>query len=224
MGLNTPYVILMMVALVCSIVPGLGALLPPAAFAQQEETSLGEEEEEEEENFARSIVSDVLGSDNNDNENGESNSEATDDESNQEVATNTAAEDSSQGQTVDQDDISTFGDDTADLEDANVAVPLGIPIDIQLEEVVEEEAPTPTPPEEEEPPEFVAFCYEFALGGLHCYDTLEECQVGNVLFEEGIGVDNPDCEGVETVPPGAGDCEVISDQAGEPVFAVCLPT
>jgi hypothetical protein len=112
--------------------------LSPAALQPaiaQEETSLGEEE-----GLAGDIISDML--------------DDAEDESNQD-ATNTAAEDSNQGQTVDQDDISIFGDDTADLNAANVGVPLGIPIDVEEEEEepsIPTAPPSTTPPDEGLPP------------------------------------------------------------------------
>jgi len=62
----------MMVTLLCAIVPSaLGALLPPSAFAQQEETSSGEEEEEGEDLAGDNMVSDVLDSVDDEEENGE---------------------------------------------------------------------------------------------------------------------------------------------------------
>jgi|SRR5215216_61747 hypothetical protein len=72
MGSKSPLVILMMVTLLCAIVPSaLGALLPPSAFAQQEETSSGEEEEEGEDLAGDNMVSDVLDSVDDEEENGE---------------------------------------------------------------------------------------------------------------------------------------------------------
>jgi hypothetical protein len=121
--------------------PAAGAaVVPSSAFAQEEDdvSSFGED-------LSSSILSNVLQGD------GDGSGDASDDattELNQE-ATNTATEDSNQGQTVDQDDISTFGDDSADLiqdqRQANVAVPIAIPINVQLEEEEEEEPPGPTP-------------------------------------------------------------------------------
>jgi hypothetical protein len=192
----------MCAALVGSSLP-TGAVVPAVVFAQ--------EQEDYDENIASSIVSDVL-----------DNSGDSDDETNQD-ATDAGTEDSNQGQDVDQDDISAFGDDDVDLDDINVAIPIGIPIDVQeLEEEEEEEAPiTSTPPEggEEEPPEFVAFCHEFPSGEVHCYrSSLEDCIVGEGLFN----VEDADCEGVVTFPTGdlVGDCRVESSPQGE-LFAVC---
>src|SRR5918911_970595 len=54
--------------------------------------------------------------------------------------------------TIDENHASVFGDDTAELDNTNVAEPLGVPVNIQEEEsvLVEEKtlAPTqtPTPP------------------------------------------------------------------------------
>ena len=52
---RTPMTLMMVLTLVCAILPALGAVLPPSAFAQQECTSLGEEE-----GLVSGIVSDVL--------------------------------------------------------------------------------------------------------------------------------------------------------------------
>jgi Ca2+-binding RTX toxin-like protein len=117
-----------MFTVLCAL-PAAGVV--PAAIAQ--------EDDDEDENLASSIVSEVL-----------DNSGDAEDESNQE-ATNTAAEDSNQEQVVNQEDISTLGDDTADVtgnqREANIAVPLAIPLDI---DVTEEAPPTPPPPPQEE--------------------------------------------------------------------------
>ena len=169
--------VLMIFALMCTLP---AAMVPPSAIAQ-------EENDEDDENLASSIVSDVL-------EDGSSDAE---DESNQD-ATNTATEDSNQEQDVDEDNVSEFGDDAADLDDTNVAVPLAIPIDI---DVIEEAPPITPPEEEEEPPEFVAFCHGLD-GRIACYDTLEDCEEVGELF-------GAQCEGVETVPELACNCEVI---------------
>jgi hypothetical protein len=68
----------------------------------------------------------------------------------------------------------------------------------------------PTPPQEEEQPEFVAFCNQIEGEELHCYDTFEDCVDG----EEFIGDEDPECRGVETRPPDAGDCFVLRDEEG----------
>ncbi len=77
-----------------------GAIVPATAFAR----------EQEDDNIASSIVYEVL-----------DNSGNAEDEANQEDTTNTGAEDSNQGQDVDQDNISTLGDDAEDFDDVNVA-------------------------------------------------------------------------------------------------------
>jgi hypothetical protein len=149
----------------------IAAALPPAIA--QEETSLGEED------LAGSIVSNVLGgSDNNEEE--ENGGDAIDNESNQDAAS-TATEDSNQGQDVDQDDISTFGDETADLiqdqSQANVAVPIAIPINVHL---IEEE-------EEEQPPgDEVSFCYDTTTQGVRCFPTLLDCERARAADDEDI--------------------------------------
>ncbi|MDQ3718607.1 MAG: hypothetical protein M3311_05570 [Thermoproteota archaeon] len=68
-------------------------------------------------------------------------------------------------------------------------------------------------------PEIVAFCNEFSSLEVHCYQSsLEDCIIGEGLFN----VEDPDCEGVETVPSGdlVGLCRVENSPQGE-LFAVC---
>jgi hypothetical protein len=85
-------------------------------------------------------------------------------------------------------------------------------------DVIEEEPPiTPTPPQEEEPPEFAVFCIEGTIFGTACFDTLEECEDA-----AGIGIiGGGECEGFESPPPGSRDCEVLRDPEGEPFGVVC---
>jgi hypothetical protein len=192
--------LVLMIFALMSILPA--AMVPPSAIAQ--------EEDDDDENIASSIVSDVL-------EDGSSDAE---DESNQD-ATNIAAGDSNQEQDVGEDNISDFGDDTADLDDANVAVPLGIPVNVQVEQ--QEEPDEVLPPEEQ--PEFVAFCFERENidPSIHCLDTPEDCAIAAAVAEDVFGdVINPNspCEGVETLPTEFWNCEVI--QNGEPSFE-CNP-
>ena len=40
---RTPMTLMMVVTLVCAILPALGAVLPPSAFAQREDASLGDQ-------------------------------------------------------------------------------------------------------------------------------------------------------------------------------------
>jgi hypothetical protein len=180
--------LLLMFTVVCALPAAAGAAVVPSAIAQ---------EEEDEENLASGIVSDVL-----------DNSGNAEDESNQD-ATNTADEDSNQGQDVDQDDTSAFGDDSAELDNANVAIPLGIPIDID----VTEEVPIATPPEEEQP-EFVAFCFQ-AEGEpfLLCFSTSEECTgAEEFLLEVTEIMILENCKGFETIPPNAADCTFTQNE------------
>jgi hypothetical protein len=191
-----------LVLMIFALVSILPAAMVPSAFAQ--------EEDDDDENLSSSIVSDVL-------EDGSSDAE---DESNQD-STNTATINPNQEQDLDQTDFNVFGDETADLiqdeRQANVAVPLAIPIDI---DVIEKETPiTPTPPEEEEPPEFVVFCFEGKLAGfqgLLCFESLEDCEEAHVIAEE-----TSECEGFETLPPDAADCEIFRDEEGEIAGLVC---
>lgn len=122
---RTPMTLMMVLTLVCAILPALGAVLPPSAFAQQEYTSLGEEE-----GLVSGILSDVL-EDGGDQE--EENDGDAEDKFNQD-ATVTATIDPNQGQDVDEDNVGEFGDDNADADDANVAAPIATPIDVEEDE------------------------------------------------------------------------------------------
>jgi hypothetical protein len=123
---------LLMFTVVCTL-SAVVVVPPPSAIAQ-------EDDDVDDENLASSIVSEVL----EDDDNGSSDVE---DENVQEAA-NTATEDSNQQQGVDEDNVGEFGDDSADLEDANVAVPIGVSINV-LEEVVEETLTPPSPDDDD---------------------------------------------------------------------------
>lgn len=201
---TTAPLILLMFTIVCALP---AAVIPSAIAQEDDDVSLLDNEE----GLASSIVSEVL-------EEGDA-----DDTENVQNTTNTATEDSNQEQDVDEDNVGEFGDDSADLDDTNVAVSLGIPINVQEEE----EVVTPRPPDDgelppaEEPPEFVAFCNEQIDGRLFgfdfdCYDTLEDCVIGEEIFR----VEDIECEGFETLPPNAGDCVVFTFE-GRPTGATC---
>jgi hypothetical protein len=124
MGSKSPPVILMMVTLVCGIIPAVGAVLPPSAFAQQEETSLGEKQE----SLADSIVSNILnGVDDYDKQIGDayygSNQDAT-------VAITVSK---NQEQNGNEDIVGGFANDTthltAEQHAGNVSIPLALSID-----------------------------------------------------------------------------------------------
>jgi Ca2+-binding RTX toxin-like protein len=125
---------LLMFTVVCTL--SAVVVPPPSAIAQEDD----HDDDVDHENIASSIISEVL----EDDDGGSSSSDAEEDDNVQDAANTAATEDSNQGQTVDQDDTSTFGDDIADLEDANVAVPIGVPVN------VEEEVVTPPPQEEQD--------------------------------------------------------------------------
>ncbi len=134
--------------------------------------------------------------------------------------TNAETENQNQDQTVDQDNTATFGDDIVDLDGGNVAAPIAVPLNVEEDE--EEENPIPRPTDQgelppEELPEFVAFCYETGTD-FHCYDNAEDCAQGGLMFE----VENPECEGLETIPPNAGECNVDENDNGEPIRAECF--
>jgi hypothetical protein len=170
----------------------------PAAIAQEEQTTSLEED------LASGIVSDVLdGGSDDENDNEENDSDAAGGDTNTQVT----------APITDQDQT------TADIA-ANRAANLDL-------EVVREQLPTPTPPEEEEPPEFVAFCLEITNpeeevnSFILCFDTSEECAEAQEFLEDQGFVISMECEGVETFPPGADECFVSRDNQGEIVAVVC---
>ena len=67
-------------------------------------------------------------------------------------------------------------------------------------------------------PGFVAFCNEFSSVEVHCYQSQEDCIVGEGLFN----VQDPHCEGVVTFPTGdlVGRCRVDRSPQGT-LFAAC---
>jgi hypothetical protein len=189
----TPLV-LMIFTVMCALPAAVGAV--PAAIAQEQTSSL-------EEDLASGIVSDVLdgGSDDeNDNDNEENDSDAAGGDTNTQVT----------APITDQDQT------TADIAENRAA-------NLDLEVVREQ--PTPTPPDEggeEEPPEFVAFCFVSGLSVTQslCFNTSEECEDA----EEFLGDVTPnvsDCEGVETLPPNAINCVNARNEEGELVTVVC---
>jgi hypothetical protein len=211
-------VILMMATLACAIITpaaGVTLLLPSSVFAQQEDTSLGERED-----LASGIVSGVLDGSSDDEED-----DNIDNEENEGGGAATAGDDDAG--TNAQIAVPITDQDQRDANlDANLAAQLGLNADI-----VEEVTPIPTPtPTEEEPPEFVTFCFlsgNFLLeeNTLLCYPTMEDCKLGEVFFAPVI--EGQVCKGFETRPPDAGDCEIIRDPpvTGVPTGSTCtLPT
>ncbi len=137
MDSNSPPMILMMVvALVCAIIPALGAVLPPSAFAQQEETSLGEEE-----SLADSIVSNVLngGDDDDDKQIGDAYFGSN------QGTTVSATVSRNQEQNGNEDIVGGFANDathlTTEQHAGNVSVPLALSIDTTT--AVEETSTSP---------------------------------------------------------------------------------
>jgi hypothetical protein len=217
----TPLVLLIFTVL-CAL-PAAAAAMIPSAIAQEDDDDYDDsldddyddsldDDYDDQQDLANGIVSEVI----------EEDGDAADDDENYLDSTNTATINPNQEQDLDQTDLNVFGDETADVTGdqraANVAVPIGIPIDI---DVIEEAPPTTlTPPEEEEPPEFAAFCFVSGVVGepvLLCWDTFEDCQLGEGVFGPAIEM----CAGVVTVPPEAGDCEVLRDEEGEPTAFIC---
>ena len=128
------------------------------------------------------------------------------------------------------DNVNTAGDDTntqlsvpitdQDQTDANLG--LSEALDVTVERTL-------TPPQEEEPPEFVAFCLEImnqpeeeVISDILCFDTSEECAEAQEVLEDRGFVISMKCEGVETFPPGALECVVFRDNPGGVVTINCL--
>jgi hypothetical protein len=106
---------------------------------------------------------------------------------------------------------------------ANLGANLAANVDV--EHIIEETRPTPTPTEEEEP-EFEAFCFVtenplFGSSTLICFDTMEDCELGEELID--FVVDGQECKGFVTEPPDSGHCEILREQGQPPTFACILP-
>ena len=184
MNSKTTRLVLVMFTLVCALPAGV-----PAAIAQ-EDTSLDED-------LVGGIISNVL-----DGDDDEGNGDADDAEIDQDSTdTTTTVSSNQEDQTVDHDTV-IFGDNTADLDDTNVDVPMNV-----------EEGPSTPPPDDRLQPEEVAFCFEPNLPrGFFCFDSLEECEIAEEQVgsaEELLGSVNSGCERFETPPPGALSCSAL---------------
>jgi hypothetical protein len=114
---------------------------------------------------------------------------------------------------------------------ANLGANLAANVD--TEEIIEE-AQSATPPEEgrgggeeEEPPEFVAFCLVFTGPGgdpiTGCFDTSDECEIAqDILVDLFPDILISECDGFETLPPNAADCNIVEDQEGEQIEVNCV--
>src|SRR5918997_1847388 len=104
-------------------------------------------------------------------------------------------------QSVDHDTV-TFGDNTAEIDDTNVDIPINV-----------EEGPSTPPPDNRLQTEEVVSCFEPELPrGFFCFDTLEECEIAEEQVgsaEEVLGSVTSVCERFETPPPGALSCSVL---------------
>ncbi len=172
--------------LVCALSSGI-----PAAIAQ-ENTPL------EKEGIVGGIISNVL--DSNDDEENSGNANGA--EANQDSTDTTTVSSNQEDQTVDRDTV-TFGNNTADIDSTNIDVSMNI----------KEGSSTPPSDNRLQTEEVVVFCFEPELPrGFFCFDTLEECEiaeehVGSV--EEVLGSVTSECERFETSPPGALSCSVL---------------
>jgi len=108
-----------------------------------------------------------------------------------------------QSQILGQDSLGDFGEDNADLDDANVAIPIAVPINVdeEEEEVVEEPDDGVPPPEED-----AFFCITVAEGPA-CFESLTECQEAADIFQT-----EDECQRFETLPEGAALCTVEEGQ------------
>jgi hypothetical protein len=161
----------------------------PAAIAQENSSS--------DEDLVGGIISNILdGGD--DEENGDNADGA---EANQDSTDTTTVSSNQEDQTVDHDTV-TFGDNTAEIDDTNVGVPINV-----------EEGPSTPPPDNRLQTEEVVSCFEPELPrGFFCFDTLEECEIAEEQVgsaEEVLGSVTSVCERFETPPPGALSCSVL---------------
>ncbi len=107
----------------CTLPAAEGAIIP-AAIAQEEDDALLDDDLVD---LASDIASEVL-----------DDSGDAEDESDK-VATNTGTVNPNQDQTLGQDNVGEFADETADLDGTNVAVPIAVPINVDLEREKKEE-------------------------------------------------------------------------------------
>ena len=112
---------------------------------------------------------------------------------------------------------------------ANLGANLGanLAANVDTEEIIEEaRSTTPTPSEEEEAPEFEAFCFVPAQfpNSLQCYPTMEDCNLSESSFF-GPAIEGEGCKGFETRPPDAQRCEIIRvpPVTGVPIGSRCPP-
>jgi hypothetical protein len=146
-----------------------------------------------------------------------------------------AQEDDEEAENLASDTVSNVldnGNTAGDNTNTQLSVPLrdqdqtdvnlGLSEALDVTDVTVERTLTP-PQEEEEPPEFVAFCFVSGFSpNPFCFDTSEECENA----EEFLGGFTPnvsDCEGVEVLPPDALSCVNLEDEQGEIVTVSCGP-
>jgi hypothetical protein len=199
---KTTPLVLMIFTLICALPVAAGAVPTAIAQVDEDDASLLDDDE----NLASGIVSNVLDGSSGDN----------DDDNEEENDDGGAA---AGGDTNTQAAVPITDQDQ---EAANLALNEGVDVDVVQEEVQKETRTTPTPSEEEEPPEFVAFCFVSGLLVTQplCFNTSEECEDA----EEFLGDVTPnvsDCEGVETLSPNAINCVNARNEEGEVVTVVC---
>lgn len=178
MNPKTSPLVLAMFTILCAL-PAAGVV--PAAIAQEGTSS-------DEEGLVGGIISNVLdGSD--DEPNGDSDAEVNQD------STDTATVNPNQeDQTGDQEDVAIFGDNTADFDYTNVDLPMAIT--------------TPTPDDRLPPEGDVVFCLELVGETISCFDTLEQCELGEGFLADVIS----ECERFETILPDAFLC--VAEEGG----------
>lgn len=101
--------------------------------------------------------------------------------SNEQEAANDAVLTQEQFQEVTQTNEVEFGDDTAILEGTNVAIPIAVPINVQLEE--EDQPPV------EEPEGDVEWCYDYRIDTTVqsvCYTNEQACESDRALDEREV--------------------------------------
>jgi hypothetical protein len=179
---KTTPLVLMIFTLMCALPVAAGAVPTAIAQVDEDDASLLDDE-----NLASGIVSDVLDGGSGDNDDNE--------EENDDGGAAAGGDTNTQAAVPITDQ---------DQEAANLALNEGVDVDVVQEEVQKETRTTPTPSEEEEPPEFVAFCFVSGLSVTQplCFNTSEECEDAEEF-------------------PNAINCLNARNEEGEVVTVVC---
>jgi hypothetical protein len=130
-------------------------------------------------------------------------------------------------QEEEDDDTNTqIGVPLTDQDQAAANLGANLAANVDTERIIEE-AQSATPPEEEEPPEFTVFCFvtenpPFGVSTLVCFDTLDECELGESSFL-GPAIEGQECKGFVTQPPDSSLCDIREQGQATIVSCTVLP-